>query len=49
MKIQHPAPIAAVGVAGSWLVRRLVGTNHFHFRYDDPSVNPEVARRTGQR
>jgi lysophospholipid acyltransferase (LPLAT)-like uncharacterized protein len=49
MKIKHPALIRAVGVSGAWLVRRLVGTNQFHFRYDDPSVNPEVARRTGQR
>jgi lysophospholipid acyltransferase (LPLAT)-like uncharacterized protein len=49
MKIQHPALINAVGVTGSWMVRRLVGSNRFHFRYADPSVNPEVARRTGQR
>src|SRR5579875_970350 len=49
MKIQHPALIRAVGVTGSWLVRRLVGTNHFHFRYADPTVDPAVARRTGQR
>ena len=49
MKIQHPALIRAVGVTGSWLVRRLVGTSRFHFRYADPMVNPEVARRTGQR
>src|SRR3954465_2653706 len=49
MKIQHPALVRAVGVSGAWLVRRLVGTTRFHFRYADPSVNPEVARRTGQR
>lgn len=49
MKIQHPALVNAVGVAGAWLVRRLVGTTRFHFRYADPAVNPEVARRTGQR
>lgn len=49
MKIQHPALIRAVGVAGSWAVRRLVGSSRFHFRYADPSVNPEVARRTGRR
>lgn len=49
MKIQHPALIRAVGVSGAWLIRRLVGTTQFHFRYADPSVNPEVARRTNQR
>lgn len=49
MKIQHPGLIRAVGVSGAWLVRRLVGTNHFHFRYEDPKVNPEVARRLGNR
>lgn len=49
MKIQHPALIGAVGVAGSWTIRRLVGSLHFHFRYADPSVNPAVARKTGQR
>ncbi len=49
MKIQHPALVRAVGVTGSFLVKRLVGTSRFHFRYADPSVNPEVARRTGQR
>ncbi len=49
MKIQNPALIRAVGVAGAFLVRRLVGTTEFHFRYADPMVNPEVARRTGAR
>lgn len=49
MKIRHPALIRAVGVAGAWLVRRLVGTTEFHFRYEDPSVNPEIARATGSR
>jgi hypothetical protein len=49
LKIRHPALIKAVGVAGSFLVKQLVGTNHFHFRYADPSLNPEIARRTGQR
>lgn len=49
MKIQNPALIRAVGVAGAFLVRRLVGTTEFHFRYADPTVNPEVARRTGAR
>src|SRR5919107_1839363 len=49
MKIEHPILVRAVGASGAWLVRRLVGTTRFHFRYDDPMVNPEVARRTGQR
>jgi lysophospholipid acyltransferase (LPLAT)-like uncharacterized protein len=31
------------------MVRRLVSTSRFHFRYADPTVNPEYARRTGQR
>jgi lysophospholipid acyltransferase (LPLAT)-like uncharacterized protein len=49
MKIQHPLLIKAVGASGAWLVRRLVGTTRFHFRYTDPLVNPEIARRLGQR
>ena len=49
MKIQHPALVKAVGISGAWLVRRLVGSSQFHFRYADPTVNPEFARRTGQR
>jgi lysophospholipid acyltransferase (LPLAT)-like uncharacterized protein len=49
MKIQNPFLVRAVGVAGAWTVRRLVGTTRFHFRYADPMVDPEVARRTGQR
>jgi lysophospholipid acyltransferase (LPLAT)-like uncharacterized protein len=49
LKIQNPLLIRAAGAAGAWAVRRLVGTAHFHFRYADPSVNPEVARRSGRR
>lgn len=49
MKIRHPALIRAAGALGASLVRRIVGTTQFHFRYPDPSVNPEVARRTGDR
>ncbi len=49
MKIRHPALIRGVGASGAWLVRRLVGSCRFHFRYADPTVNPEVARRTGVR
>jgi hypothetical protein len=47
MKIQHPLLVRAVGITGAWAVRRLVGTCRFHFRYADPMVNPEVARRLG--
>ena len=47
MKIQHPLLVRAVGCTGAWLVRRLGRTIRYHFRYEDPSVNPEVARRTG--
>ncbi len=49
MKIQHPLLVRSVGVSGAWMVRRLVGTSRFHFRYADPMVNPEVAKRVGQR
>jgi hypothetical protein len=49
MKIQNPHLVRAVGVSGAWIVRRVVGTTRFHFRYADPSLDPEVARRTGQR
>ncbi len=49
MKIRHPLAIQAVGAAGAWMVRRLVGTTRFHFRYADPTTNPEVARRLGLR
>jgi len=45
MKIQHPLLFRAAGAIGSWSVRRLLGTIDFHFRYADPMVNPEVARR----
>src|SRR5205823_6432984 len=49
VKIQHPVVVQAVGVTGAWVVRYLVGTCRFHFRYADPQVNPEVARRLGRR
>ncbi|MGP0067158.1 MAG: lysophospholipid acyltransferase family protein [Isosphaeraceae bacterium] len=49
MKIQHPLLVKSVGVAGSFLVRQLGRTLKYHFRYQDPEVAPEVARRTGQR
>ncbi|WP_165244142.1 lysophospholipid acyltransferase family protein [Paludisphaera soli] len=49
MKIQHPLLIQAVGCVGSQLIRGLGRTWDFHFRYEDPAVDPEVARRAGQR
>ncbi|WP_435017090.1 lysophospholipid acyltransferase family protein [Tundrisphaera sp. TA3] len=49
MKIRNPHLIRAVGRVGALAVRGLAGSSRFHFRYADPSVNPEVARRTGQR
>jgi lysophospholipid acyltransferase (LPLAT)-like uncharacterized protein len=49
MKIQHPFLVHSVGCAGSWMVRRLGRTIDYHFRFADPLVNPEVARRLGQR
>jgi lysophospholipid acyltransferase (LPLAT)-like uncharacterized protein len=49
MKIQHPLLVRAVGVAGSAVVRRLGRTLRYHFRYQDPVVDPKVARQTGQR
>ena len=49
MKIQHPLLVNAIGCSGTWVVRRLGNTIDYHFRYEDPSVNPEVARRLGQR
>jgi lysophospholipid acyltransferase (LPLAT)-like uncharacterized protein len=49
MKIQHPLFVRAASTTTAWLIRRVLGTNRFHFRYADPMVNPEVARRTGQR
>ncbi|MGZ3486441.1 MAG: lysophospholipid acyltransferase family protein [Isosphaeraceae bacterium] len=49
MKIEHPLLIRAVGCTGAWLVRRLGNTIDYHFRYEDSSVNPEVARRLDQR
>jgi|GEM_PF-190023 len=49
MKIEHPLLVRAVGCTGAWLVRRLGNTIDYHFRYEDSSVNPEVARRLGQR
>ena len=47
MKIKHPLLVRAIGVTGAGLVRQLGRTLHYHFRYQDPSVAPEVARQTG--
>ena len=49
MKIQHPLLIRAASATAAWWVRWWVGTSQFHFRYADPALNPEVARRTGSR
>ena len=49
MKIQHPLLVRAIGCSGAWMVRRLGSTIDYRFRYQDPLVNPEVARRLGQR
>ena len=31
------------------MVKSLVGTSRFHFRYEDPALNPELTRHTPQR
>lgn len=49
MRLSHPLWFKTVGVLGSSAIRGLVGTLDFHFRYADPSANPEVARRAGAR
>src|SRR3954447_20442098 len=49
MKLTHPRLIRKEAALIAWLVPRVVGTCRFHFRYADPLVDPEVARRTGQR
>ena len=43
MKIRNPLLIKAAGAMGAIGVRALVGTNRFHFRYADPTVNPAEA------
>ena len=48
MKIHHPNLVRALGATVSGLVRTVVGSTEFHFRYTDPMTNPEVARRTGR-
>jgi lysophospholipid acyltransferase (LPLAT)-like uncharacterized protein len=49
MKIEHPMLVRTVGVSGAAFIRHLGRTLAYHFRYSDPAVDPEVARRTGQR
>ncbi len=49
MKIQNPVLIKAAGATGAALVWQLGRTLKYHFRYRDPSVNPEVVRTVGQR
>ncbi len=45
MKIQHPLVVRAIGSTGAALVWQLGRTLTYHFRYKDPVVDPEVARR----
>jgi len=49
MKIQHPLLVRAIGISGAALVRQLGRTLKYHFRYQDPKVDPEFARSIGQR
>ncbi len=49
MKIQHPLLVRAIGATGAAVVRQLGRTIRYHFRYQDPTVAPEMARQTGQR
>jgi len=49
MKIQHPILVRAIGTTGAALVWNLGRTLKYHFRYKEPAVDPEVARKTGQR
>lgn len=49
MRLDHPLWFRFVGFTGSRLVRSLGRSLKYHFRYTDPMVNPEVARRLGQR
>lgn len=49
MKITNPLVVKSIGIAGARLVRRLVGTTRFSFRYEDPLADPAIARRLGLR
>lgn len=49
MKIRHPLLIKGVGILGAHAVSKLVGTCRFHFDFADPTLDPAVARQTGQR
>src|SRR5205807_709950 len=40
MKIRHPALIRALGFAGSWMIKGLVGTLRYRLRVLDPVVDP---------
>ena len=44
MKFHHHFLTRAASVTASWMIRRLLGTTRFHFRFADPMVNPDVAR-----
>lgn len=49
LRFQHPLMTSAIGAGGAAFIRCLMATARYHFRYADPSVDPAVARRTGQR
>lgn len=49
IKIEHPALVRAVGIAGAAIVKRWMSTINFLYRYNDPAMNPAIAARTGQR
>jgi len=49
MKIRNPKVIQGIGVVGSKLIDRWMGTMTYHTRYRDPEINPAIANRSGQR
>ncbi len=40
MKFRHPALLRALGFAGNWAIRALVGSLRFRYRVLDPAVDP---------
>ncbi len=49
MKITNPLVINTVGAMGAAMIRGLGSTLTYHFRYQDPAVDPVNARCTGVR
>jgi lysophospholipid acyltransferase (LPLAT)-like uncharacterized protein len=49
MKFKHPLLFRAIGISGASVIRNLGRTIQYHFRYKDPQVAPEMARKSGQR